>query len=107
MGKSNSFAQASTLEMYDPDRARGIKFKGNKVEWSEYLKFAKSINKTNGKGLAVLMQESSLQQLNPLKKISKRIYLMQTGLFMSLSIMKTFMMELKKLFQRDYSHCID
>ena len=59
LGKSNSFAQASTLEMYDPDRARGVKFKGKKVDWNEYLNFAKSINDGNGKGLAVLMQESS------------------------------------------------
>ena len=72
MGKSNSFAQASTLEMYDPDRARGIKFKGNKVDWSEYLKFAKSINKTNGKGLAVLMQESSSPTIKSIKEDFKK-----------------------------------
>ena len=72
MGKSNSFAQASTLEMYDPDRARGVKFKGNKVDWSEYLKFAKSINETNGKGLAVLMQESSSPTIKSIKEDFKK-----------------------------------
>ena len=59
LGKSNAFSQASTIEMYDPDRARGVKYNGKKVDWSEYLKFAKDINKGDGKGLAVLMQESS------------------------------------------------
>lgn len=59
LGKSNAFSQASTIEMYDPDRARGVKYDGKKVDWSEYLKFAKDINKGDGKGLAVLMQESS------------------------------------------------
>lgn len=59
LGKSNAFSQASTIEMYDPDRARGVKYNGEKVDWSEYLKFAKDINKGDGKGLAVLMQESS------------------------------------------------
>lgn len=59
LGKSNAFSQASTIEMYDPDRARGVKYNGKKVDWSEYLKFAKDINKDDGKGLAVLMQESS------------------------------------------------
>ena len=72
MGKSNSFAQASTLEMYDPDRARGIKFKGNNIDWSEYLKFAKSLNETDGKGLAVLMQESSSPTIKSIKEDFKK-----------------------------------
>ena len=72
MGKSNSFAQASTLEMYDPDRLRGIKFEGNKVDWSEYLKFAKSINETDGSGLAILMQESSSPTIKSIKDDFKK-----------------------------------
>ena len=72
LGKSNSFAQASTLEMYDPDRARGVKFEGNKVDWNEYLKFAKSINDGNGKGLAVLMQESSSPTIKSLQEDFKK-----------------------------------
>ena len=72
LGKSNSFAQASTLEMYDPDRARGVKYKGSKVDWSEYLKFAKSINETNGKGLAVLMQESSSPTIKSIQEDFKK-----------------------------------
>lgn len=72
LGKSNSFAQASTLEMYDPDRARGVKFKGNKVDWNEYLNFAKSINDGNGKGLAVLMQESSSPTIKSIQEDFKK-----------------------------------
>ncbi len=72
LGKSNSFAQASTLEMYDPDRARGVKFEGNKVDWNEYLKFAKSLNDGNGKGLAVLMQESSSPTIKSLQEDFKK-----------------------------------
>ena len=72
LGKSNAFSQASTLEMYDPDRARGVKYNGKKVDWSDYLKFAKSINSTNGEGLAVLMQESSSPTINSLKEDFKK-----------------------------------
>ena len=72
LGKSNSFAQASTLEMYDPDRARGVKFEGNKVDWNEYLKFAKSLNDGNGKGLAVLMQESSSPTIKSIQEDFKK-----------------------------------
>ena len=72
LGKSNSFAQASTLEMYDPDRARGVKFKGKKVDWNEYLNFAKSINDGNGKGLAVLIQESSSPTIKSIQEDFKK-----------------------------------
>ena len=72
LGKSNSFAQASTLEMYDPDRARGVKFEGNKVDWNEYLKFAKSLNDGNGKGLAVLIQESSSPTIKSIQEDFKK-----------------------------------
>ena len=72
LGKSNSFAQASTLEMYDPDRARGVEFEGNKVDWNEYLKFAKSLNDGNGKGLAVLMQESSSPTIKSIQEDFKK-----------------------------------
>ena len=100
LGKSNSFAQASTLEMYDPDRARGVKFEGKKVDWNEYLKFAKSINDGNGKGLAVLMQESSSPTIKSFKKTLKRIYQMQIGLYMNQLIMKIYMTERISVFKK-------
>ena len=58
--------------MYDPDRARGVKFQGKKVDWNEYLKFAKSINESNGKGLAVLMQESSSPTIKSIQNDFKK-----------------------------------
>ncbi len=74
LGKSNAFSQASTLEMYDPDRARGVKYNGKKVDWSDYLKFAKNINSTKGEGLAVLMQESSSPTINSIKEDFKKSF---------------------------------
>tara|TARA_Y100001968_G_scaffold185252_2_gene169666 strand:- start:7736 stop:10819 length:3084 start_codon:yes stop_codon:yes gene_type:complete len=74
LGKSNVFSQASILDMYDPDRARGIKLDGKKVNWSEYIKYAESIYNSKGKGLAVLLQESSSPTMNALRKDFKKIY---------------------------------
>ena len=68
LGKSNSFAQASTLDMYDPDRLRGLKFNGKKAEWSEYLDYAKSLKRNKGRGLAILTQESSSPTILSMKK---------------------------------------
>tara|TARA_S200000501_G_scaffold351690_1_gene369793 strand:+ start:829 stop:3936 length:3108 start_codon:yes stop_codon:yes gene_type:complete len=67
LGKSNSFSQASTLDMYDPDRARGVRFNNTKSDWSKYLEFAKNISKSDGNGLAVLMQESSSPTIKSIK----------------------------------------
>ena len=68
LGKSNSFAQASTLDMYDPDRLRGLKFNGKKAQWSEYIEYAKSLKINDGRGLAILSQESSSPTINSMKK---------------------------------------
>ena len=67
LGKSNTFSQATTLDMYDPDRARGVRLDGKKVAWSDYIKYAQSIHDSNGEGLAVLLQESSSPTLNVLR----------------------------------------
>ena len=68
LGKSNSFAQASTLDMYDPDRLRGLKFNGKKAQWTEYIEYAKSLKRNDGRGLAILSQESSSPTINSMKK---------------------------------------
>jgi Fe-S-cluster-containing dehydrogenase component/anaerobic selenocysteine-containing dehydrogenase len=59
MGKSNSFSQATTLDMYDPDRSRGVRRNGKKVNWSDFVNYTQSIADSKGKGLAVLTQETS------------------------------------------------
>ena len=74
MGKSDSFSQASTLEMYDPDRSRGVRLNGKKVDWSEYVKYGQSINNKNGKGLAVLSQESSSPTMQFMHEEFKKAY---------------------------------
>jgi len=74
MGKSNSFSQATTLNMYDPDRSRGVRLDGKKVDWSEYVKYGQSINNKKGKGLAVLSQESSSPTMQFMHNEFKKAY---------------------------------
>ena len=74
MGKSNSFSQATTLNMYDPDRSRGVRLNGKKVDWSEYVKYGQSINNKKGEGLAVLSQESSSPTMQFMHKEFKKTY---------------------------------
>ena len=74
LGKSNTFSQATVLDMYDPDRARGVKLDGKKVAWSDYVKYAQSIHDSNGEGLAVLLQESSSPTLNVLRDDFAKTY---------------------------------
>ncbi|MDP6907697.1 MAG: Fe-S-cluster-containing hydrogenase [Candidatus Marinimicrobia bacterium] len=74
MGKSNSFSQATTLNMYDPDRSRGVRLNGKKVDWSDYVKYGQSINNKNGKGLAVLSQESSSPTMQFMHNEFKKAY---------------------------------
>ena len=74
MGKSNSFSQATTLDMYDPDRSRGVRLNGKKADWSEYVKYGQSINNKNGKGLAVLSQESSSPTMQFMHNEFKKTY---------------------------------
>ncbi|MDC0918283.1 hypothetical protein OAQ61_04200, partial [Candidatus Marinimicrobia bacterium] len=74
MGKSNSFAQATTLDMYDPDRSRGVRLNGKKVDWSEYVKYAQSMNSSNGNRLAILSQESSSPTIQFMHNEFKKAY---------------------------------
>ena len=74
LGKSNTFSQATVLDMYDPDRARGVKLDGKKVAWSDYVKYAQSIHDSNGEGLGVLLQESSSPTLNVLRDDFAKTY---------------------------------
>tara|TARA_B100001093_G_scaffold7920_1_gene7692 strand:+ start:722 stop:3805 length:3084 start_codon:yes stop_codon:yes gene_type:complete len=74
MGKSNSFSQATTLDMYDPDRSRGVRFNGKKVDWSEYIKYAQSLNSSNGKNLAIISQESSSPTMQYMHSEFKKTY---------------------------------
>lgn len=67
LGATHTFAQASILELYDPDRSRGLKqyagADGTSKEWSEFLEFAEKhfaeLRGAKGKGLAILAEASS------------------------------------------------
>jgi molybdopterin-containing oxidoreductase family iron-sulfur binding subunit len=58
MGKSNPWAQASILNLYDPDRADKITENGSKSSWAlfteKYQELFKTYSENDGAGLAVL-----------------------------------------------------
>ncbi len=66
-GGTHAFAQASILELYDPDRSRGLKqyagSDGTSKEWAEFQAFAEKhfagLRAAKGKGLAILAEASS------------------------------------------------
>ena len=48
-GKSDAFTQASLLDLYDPDRSREPKFRGDSADWAAFQEqFAKAVAATNG-----------------------------------------------------------
>lgn len=58
LGASDAFAQASVLELYDPDRSRSIRRAGQEVEWSAFADVIRAVQGTNGTGLAILSEAS-------------------------------------------------
>ena len=67
-GKSNVYVQSSTLNMYDPDRARGVKLKGKKIEWTKYLESIQSLKDNVDSKVAILSGESSSLSVKKIKK---------------------------------------
>jgi len=64
-GASSAFAQALILELYDPDRSKGLVRRANGQEsgatWDEFTVFLKDVRArlSNGKGLHILSEASS------------------------------------------------
>jgi molybdopterin-containing oxidoreductase family iron-sulfur binding subunit len=56
-GSSSLFAQASILDLYDPDRSQRVVFEGSGSTWSDFAAFA--LNLTGGRRVAVLCGETS------------------------------------------------
>ncbi len=58
MGASNSWLQASILDLYDPDRSKYVRHNGNRSTWKAFAeswgKIAEEYKTNGGEGLAVL-----------------------------------------------------
>ncbi len=67
LGSSDSFMQASVLNMYDPDRTKGVAKKGITTGWDGFLTEArgwiKSFEATKGAGFAILMESTGSPSL--------------------------------------------
>ena len=68
MGKSDAVAQASVLELYDPDRSRHPRRGGEPATWTSFMAFAEKLRKESGEGLRVLSEASSSPSLAEMKK---------------------------------------
>src|SRR5436190_1046420 len=56
-GATSAQHQASILDLYDPDRARGVTFRGQPQTWSGLQdELRRRLRRTDGKGLAVLSE---------------------------------------------------
>jgi MoCo/4Fe-4S cofactor protein with predicted Tat translocation signal len=72
-GGTDRYAQASLLDLYDPDRSRYFKRENNKVSRDEALSFLSDLSKkfsaNGGEGLAILAESSTSPSRARLQKI--------------------------------------
>src|SRR6195952_5945487 len=48
-GKSDAYTQATLLDLYDPDRSRGVRYQGNESEFGRFQQaFAQAVGQTSG-----------------------------------------------------------
>lgn len=69
-GKSNIFHQSAILGLYDPDRARKIRFNGEDSTWEAFLAFCSSQNSDKTRRIAVLSEGNSSQTMARLRRES-------------------------------------
>ena len=67
-GACDAIAQASILELYDPDRSRGVIRRNadgtrEASSWEEFARWAKEVFKGDGEGICVLSEVSSSPSL--------------------------------------------
>src|SRR5271165_3150951 len=71
-GSSDTLAQASVLELYDPDRSSPVLLQGQASSWNDYDAFAAknyaAIRQRKGKGLRVLSEDSVSPSLDLLRE---------------------------------------
>ena len=75
-GSTDRYAQASILDLYDPDRARHFKHDGKEVSREEALSFLDELSKkfsaNGGEGLAFLAESSTSPSRNNLQTFSSQ-----------------------------------
>jgi molybdopterin-containing oxidoreductase family iron-sulfur binding subunit len=58
-GKSDAFTQATLLDLYDPDRSRGVRYQGNESEFGRFQQaFAQAVGQTSGGDGVYFLSES-------------------------------------------------
>ena len=72
-GACDAIAQASILELYDPDRSRGVIRRNadgtrEASSWEEFARWAKDVFKGDGKGICVLSEASSSPSLADMRQ---------------------------------------
>ena len=70
LGAASAFAQASLLDLYDPDRMQAVYQDGKKTDWEAFTRFAGShfASLGQGAGLRFLAQPSTSPSLEAVKK---------------------------------------
>ncbi len=68
LGSASAFAQASVLNLYDPDRAKHPLKDGVRMKWDDFLAFAKPHFVGQGDGLRFLVEPSSSPSFAAVKK---------------------------------------
>jgi MoCo/4Fe-4S cofactor protein with predicted Tat translocation signal len=71
-GASDAFAQASVLDMYDPDRSKSVLHKGEPSTWEAYDGFAgahfAALRADKGRGLHILCEDTSSPSIDLLRR---------------------------------------
>ena len=70
-GASTAFAQASILELYDPDRSRGLTRSGSAADWKQFAKFAAELRdglRGGGGKLRILSEASNSPTIAALRR---------------------------------------
>lgn len=59
LGKSNGFAQAGILNLYDPDRARSVRHQGSSAAYASFVEAARAIHGNAATRIAVISEPTS------------------------------------------------
>ena len=58
-GKSDAFTQATLLDLYDPDRSKEVRLRGQTSEWADFQQaFSSAVKKSNGGAGIVFLSET-------------------------------------------------